>query len=275
MVEWLLWFDRKMAGRKVILLLDDLSAHVAAVKELSQLPPQHALQNTEVCLVPWSLRSYIQPLQRGIITTFKAHYRYQWAEHYFEQHNIGINGYHNTNILKAICWSVRAWNQVNEQTIAECWSGSYANLRPQMPTLDNDELTGAIEDLTRLLQQCCQSHGLARTPTDALLLCQDLREEISDKGDAKAKNLHDNMVLREPEGDQIIAIEHLPPVSTAQALHALQQLPTYEEQSRECKTERLAFFYRFEKDMKSRHVQSDAAADLVLYEGPSALILAS
>lgn len=41
---------------------------------------------------------------------------------------------------------------------------------------------------------------------------------------------------QEPDEDQIIEIEHLPQVSTAQALHALQQLRTYEEQSHDCNT---------------------------------------
>lgn len=36
--EWLKWFDNIIAGRKVILLLDNFSAHKAAVAELNTLP---------------------------------------------------------------------------------------------------------------------------------------------------------------------------------------------------------------------------------------------
>lgn len=41
--EWLIWFDKKMAGRKVVLLLDNFSAHEAAFRDIG---PQ--LQNTLV-----------------------------------------------------------------------------------------------------------------------------------------------------------------------------------------------------------------------------------
>jgi hypothetical protein len=38
MVDWLLWFDKQMCGRKVLLLMDNFSAHVAAVNELEAMP---------------------------------------------------------------------------------------------------------------------------------------------------------------------------------------------------------------------------------------------
>lgn len=49
MVEWLRWFDRSMAGRKVLLIIDNFSAYKAAVNELNVMPEGSGLINTEIC----------------------------------------------------------------------------------------------------------------------------------------------------------------------------------------------------------------------------------
>ena len=43
MVEWLCWFDNLIAGCKVILLLDNFSAHECAVIELKAMPLRSSL----------------------------------------------------------------------------------------------------------------------------------------------------------------------------------------------------------------------------------------
>lgn len=48
MIEWLYWFDQQVTGRKVLLLMDNFSAHVAAIEALQMRP----LQNTVICWLP-------------------------------------------------------------------------------------------------------------------------------------------------------------------------------------------------------------------------------
>lgn len=48
MVKWLRWFDNLMASCKVILLLDNFSAHESAVAELEALPYGSSLMNTKI-----------------------------------------------------------------------------------------------------------------------------------------------------------------------------------------------------------------------------------
>ena len=57
MSNWLRWFDSQMEGRKVVFLMDNFSAHISAVDELS--PP---LRNIEVLWLPPNTTSRIQPL---------------------------------------------------------------------------------------------------------------------------------------------------------------------------------------------------------------------
>jgi hypothetical protein len=58
--EWLFWCDSKMKGRKVALLMDNFSAHEAAVEDIQ-------LQNTIIIWLPTNSTSRYQPLDQGII----------------------------------------------------------------------------------------------------------------------------------------------------------------------------------------------------------------
>jgi hypothetical protein len=49
MVKWLQWFNNIISGRKVILLMDNFSAHEAAVSEFEAIPLSSSLLNTEIC----------------------------------------------------------------------------------------------------------------------------------------------------------------------------------------------------------------------------------
>ena len=74
--EWLFWFDKKMHanGRKVALLMDNFSAHESAFKELGL-----QLQNTFILWLPPSSTARYQPLDQGIIYTWKAYWKKQWV----------------------------------------------------------------------------------------------------------------------------------------------------------------------------------------------------
>ena len=120
MVEWLRWFDNLMAGRKVILLLDNFSAHESAVAELEALPYGSGLINTEICWLPPNTTSKLQPLDQGIIASFKARYRKHWITFMLEQQDIGQDPLESMNVLKAVQWCIRAWDEVTAKTITSC-----------------------------------------------------------------------------------------------------------------------------------------------------------
>jgi hypothetical protein len=74
MVEYLNWLNVKMVSenRKVLLLMDNFSAHESAVKELGG---ETALSNVEIEWLPPNTTSYWQPLDQGIMASFKLQYR--------------------------------------------------------------------------------------------------------------------------------------------------------------------------------------------------------
>ena len=70
--EWLRWFDNLMAGRKVLLLLDNFSGHELGVEKVGGLD---GLCNVKIHWLPPNTTSHWQPLDQGIIALFKLHYR--------------------------------------------------------------------------------------------------------------------------------------------------------------------------------------------------------
>lgn len=70
MVEYLHWFDWKMQGWKVALLMDNLSAHELGVNSIGGVT---VLQNTLVIWLPVNTTSKQHLLDQSIINALKAH----------------------------------------------------------------------------------------------------------------------------------------------------------------------------------------------------------
>jgi hypothetical protein len=62
--EWLYWFDGQMEGKKVALLIYNLSAHKSGLEIVKE---EGDLQNVEVIFLLVNAMSYCQPLDQGII----------------------------------------------------------------------------------------------------------------------------------------------------------------------------------------------------------------
>jgi len=155
MIEWLYWFDQQVTGRKVLLLMDNFSAHVAAVEALQMRP----LQNTVICWLPPNATSKVQPLDQGIIRTWKAYYRKQWLVYMVDQFEAGKNPLKTTNVLKAIRWSIQAWQTVSETTITNCWYHSTIIPRPSMLET-SEQLKVATSEVGSLINQLQQQQRI-------------------------------------------------------------------------------------------------------------------
>lgn len=78
--DWLAWFwqylQAKKLGKKVLLLIDNHSAHVKAVKNLKG-ENSTILHSIEILFLPPNTTSQYQPYDQGVINTFKLYY-YQY-----------------------------------------------------------------------------------------------------------------------------------------------------------------------------------------------------
>lgn len=120
MEEWLRWFNRQISDRKVVLLINNFSAHELAIENLGE-----SLQNTRVIWLRANSTSLLQPLDQGIIKNFKAYYCKYWLEYILDETEQGKNLLKTMNVLKAIRFLCKAWRlDLQPETITNCWKKS-------------------------------------------------------------------------------------------------------------------------------------------------------
>ena len=108
------------------------------------------LSNTDVHFLPPNTTSKIQPMDAGIIMSFKRHYRnlhIRWILTQVEKGNDIKNL--KMNVLQAIQFIIRSWDEVTPETIRNCW-----NHTKILPTIATDSYTTdspTLGELTHLL----------------------------------------------------------------------------------------------------------------------------
>lgn len=110
--NWIKDMDRsmKLQNRKIILLMDNCPSHVAgAVKT----------DNVKLVFLPPNTTSIAQPLDRGIINSFKVHYRRDLINKTILKLDAGNAT--NIDVLEAIYGIQSAWRLVTSDCIANCF----------------------------------------------------------------------------------------------------------------------------------------------------------
>lgn len=142
MIEFLLWFDRKMQGRKIVLGLDNFSVHEKGVREVGG---DLGLQNTRIIWLPANTTSKFQPMDQGIIRTWKAYTRRHFIRYLVEKidklepnQKLPV-----PNILQAIHWAVEAWNfDLKTSSIYNCFMKS--GIKMMEPTSSKFQYSGIV-----------------------------------------------------------------------------------------------------------------------------------
>jgi hypothetical protein len=143
--SWIREFDAKMAGRNVVLLLDNAPSHVT--NNLN-------LHNTTVRLLPPNTTSRIQPLDAGVIMSFKCHYRSHFVKWLLERYESDDEN-KKLDVLTAAQFVARAWNEVSPRTIHNCFR--HTEILPIVQNL-NEELD--INDNDLMEELCTNVKGL-------------------------------------------------------------------------------------------------------------------
>jgi hypothetical protein len=113
--DWLITFNKLIRinnpQRKILLLLDNAGSHSIHGLEL---------RNIVIKFLPPNTTSKLQPLEAGIIANFKSKYRTHFIR--FLINEIDRNGTKGKlDILGAIRFVVKSWNEVSATTIRNCW----------------------------------------------------------------------------------------------------------------------------------------------------------
>lgn len=98
--------------QKVLLLIDNAPSHV-----LSHLD----LPYVEVLPLPPNTTSKLQPLDAGMISSFKRHYRCRQLQHTVDQCDKGSKHPYKVEQLIAMRWIKSAWNAIEPSVFVNCW----------------------------------------------------------------------------------------------------------------------------------------------------------
>ena len=89
----------KVQGRKVLLLLDNFSGHKVRVQLVNR---KQGLLNVRIKWLPPNTTSHWQPLDQGVIASFKLQYRKQFVVYLIRQYDTEKDPFKTVNMLKVI-----------------------------------------------------------------------------------------------------------------------------------------------------------------------------
>jgi len=261
MVEWLQSFYLHIGRlRQVLLTMDNFSVHYTAV-ELAPPPP-----NIHICWLPANSTSRFQPLDQGIIQSFKVHYRRQWLSYMLDCYNTNHNPLDTMNLHLAIRWTVRSWNQyILNTTIYNCFRKSTLLSTPiSLPTpLD-------LPNLPPLYEQVLQAGNIH----DPMAITNFINPDNETQQDDTGHTLDEEEVMEEvmeeylgiqstqnDDDEEGPLIEQ--PVRTVQdAQHALQVLIEYIERQEGLPVDHIRALERLETTIEVIHNNSRVQSTL-------------
>jgi DDE superfamily endonuclease len=98
--------------QKVLLLIDNAPSHIFSHLDLAYL---------EILPLPPNTTSVLQPLDAGIISSFKRHYRRRQLQHAVDQCDKGSKHPYKVEQLDAMRWIKAAWNAIDQSVFVNCW----------------------------------------------------------------------------------------------------------------------------------------------------------
>ena len=240
--EFLRWFDIRMRGRKVVLLMDNFSAHELAVENITQ--SQRPLENTLIIWLPANSTSRYQPLDQGIIASWKLHWKRQWLRFLMDEFDAGRDPISRMDILKAIRWSIPAWEiDVQSTTISNCFQ---KGLFRQTYSVS----TNPIEAEIRYGLQRLEEARFIQEAMDINNFLNPAEESVQDDIDQVEQQIIAQFEPNDQESEEE-ELEITPLITVQEALEGLQKLRLFQEQSAG-DTALISHLNRHERELKSR-----------------------
>lgn len=171
MEEWLINFNVRMVRqkRKVLLFLDNASCH-----------PHVNLSNVKLLFFPPNCTSLAQPMDQGVIYTFKSHYRYSLLTALLskiDSCNSVSEIVKEINVLDAIYWLSSAVRNIRSDTVQKCFKkAGFPSLDDCTPTTSSDD---TAENMNEAIQQLCSLHEIPCDVDSYVRIDDDLSTEYT------------------------------------------------------------------------------------------------
>jgi DDE superfamily endonuclease. len=242
--------------------MDNFSAHEAAVDKIRNSTTP--LTNTLVIWLPPNTISKYQPLDQGIIRTWKAFWRREWVQFMLTEYDAGRDPLQEVNILIAIRWAIRAWNfDISEKTIINCF---YRALALETRVGKGQSLPPPLDDIAEGITRLQQRSRIHEAMDIENFLNPD--EELVQDSSKTAEEL----VLSQMQGPTSIEDEDedadegegeaIPQVTISEALEAIRMTRLHEEQDEEGDFEAIQVLNRLERKYLAREVNSRRQGDI-------------
>jgi hypothetical protein len=247
MEEYLRWLDNKMRaqGRKILLLLDNFSGHELGVQLVGGL---QGLSHVRIEWLPPNTTSHWQPLDQGIIASFKLQYRRQWVSYMLRQYEAGKNPNKTVTLLKAVQWTRSSWEQgVTSLSIQKCfWKSTVIKkleqevIQEENQQADRDALQAQITELPGIGDPLSLNEFIE--PADEVIDDEDtdIFASVVDRYSTEKEG-----TVEEPDEDDI-EIELVP---TTEALKAIEIIKLWEIQQENGEQSTLSALDRIERRM--------------------------
>ena len=126
--------------------MEEKKRHELAVQLVGGL---QGLSNVRIAWLPPNTTSEWQPMDQGIIASFKLQYRRLWVAFMLREYEADKNPQKTVNLLKAVQWTRAAWESaVTKDTIKRCWVKSTLIKKPEDSIEDSTEDTIVVDDGT-------------------------------------------------------------------------------------------------------------------------------
>ncbi|XP_076903200.1 CENP-B homolog protein 2-like [Bidens hawaiensis] len=143
--EYVCQLDKKMVGRKLLLIVDNCPAHPKIIE---------GLRNVELFFLPPNTTSKIQPCDAGIIRAFKMHYRRRLYRSLLEGYELRVPNPAKINVLDAMNLAISAWTMdVRANTIANCFRHCKLRSTDNMTFENSDEGGESTQELQNLIKE--------------------------------------------------------------------------------------------------------------------------
>jgi hypothetical protein len=171
--NWLLSLDKYFSkqGRKVLFLIDNCTAHPQI---------QHKLKAIKLCFFPPNATSKLQPLDQGIINSFKCHYKRRILTKVVESYELS-NTIPKMNLFDCVKTVSAVWNNdVSQKTIQNCFKKAgfgkhscydeedeipLSELKERLMETDEEHLN----NVTDIFGKFVEIHGLEDVSLDVFL----------------------------------------------------------------------------------------------------------
>lgn len=163
--------EKFLAGKglpkKAILLIDNAPVHPSELKK----------GDIEVRFLPANVTCLIQPLDQGVIETFKRHYRGLLLRSILQdcetKNNLLISdALKAVNMKHVIYWCAEAWAKIKDETLKRCWRKIYDGL-------DEEEIE-SFENLTEIVHRIPGCEDMTASDVDKWVVADD-SDELSDQ----------------------------------------------------------------------------------------------